>query len=123
MPGFIHVDIGADDPQRAADFYRRVFGWKVRKLDGPVPYWLLVPPAGAGGGIARREQPWQTAIPTIDVASAEQAARLVVEQGGEIIVPNTTIPGVGKLFTFRDTEGNVLSAVELALGDAPAPTG
>src|SRR5262249_26811586 len=41
MPRVIHFEISADDPQRAADFYARVFGWKITKWDGPQPYWLV----------------------------------------------------------------------------------
>jgi predicted enzyme related to lactoylglutathione lyase len=41
MPKFVHIDIAADDPRRAVDFFSKVFGWSARKLEGPVPYWLL----------------------------------------------------------------------------------
>lgn len=34
-------EIPADDPGRAAKFYDDVFGWKVKKWDGPVDYWLV----------------------------------------------------------------------------------
>lgn len=114
MSGFVHVDIAADDPKRAAGFYNRVFGWSITKLDGPAPYWLATPAdgKGPGAGIGQREQPWQGAIPTIDVDSAETVSDLVEREGGTILVPATSIPGVGKLVTFRDTEGNVLSALE-----------
>jgi predicted enzyme related to lactoylglutathione lyase len=113
MPGFVHVDIGAEDPERAARFYNRVFGWTVTKLEGPVPYWLVTPgEGGPGAGIAKREQSWQTAIPTIEVASADATADAVVSEGGQILVPRTAMPGVGLLITFRDSEGNVLSALE-----------
>src|SRR5690349_10435630 len=87
MPGFVHIDIGADDPERAARFYNRVFGWTVTRLEGPVPYWLVTPPdgSGPGAGIARREQDWQRAIPTIGVASADATADAVLREGGEIV--------------------------------------
>ena len=116
MPGFVHIDIGADDPERAARFYNRVFGWTVTRLEGPVPYWLVTPPdgSGPGAGIAQREQDWQRAIPTIGVASADATADAVLREGGEIVVPRTDIPGVGALITFRDSEGNVMSALESA---------
>jgi predicted enzyme related to lactoylglutathione lyase len=116
MPGFVHVDIAADDPERAATFYRNVFGWTVSKLDGSQPYWLVTPPdgSGPGAGIAKRELPWQTVTPTIDVASADAVASAVVKEGGTILIPKTAIPGVGELVTFRDTEGNVLAALEAA---------
>ena len=43
MPAFVHMDIAADDPERAARFYNRVFGWDITKLEVPVPYWLVTP--------------------------------------------------------------------------------
>ena len=58
MPKFVHNDIAADQPQRAADFYTEVFGWNAQKLEGPVPYWLLSPASGdpnaIGAGIGQR---------------------------------------------------------------------
>jgi predicted enzyme related to lactoylglutathione lyase len=52
MSGFVHIDMGAEDPERAARFYNRVFGWTVTKLEGPVLYWLVTPPAKVGQGQA-----------------------------------------------------------------------
>jgi predicted enzyme related to lactoylglutathione lyase len=114
MPGLVHLDIAADDPERAASFYRNVFGWTVTRLEGPAPYWLLTPPSGSGpgAGIARRENDWQTVTPTFDVPSADDFAATVVREGGTIVAPKTDIPGIGRLVTFRDTEGNILAALE-----------
>jgi len=45
MNRFVHVDIAADDPARAVEFYCSVFGWSAQELPGPEPYWQ---------GLARR---------------------------------------------------------------------
>ncbi|WP_244432547.1 VOC family protein [Desulfocurvibacter africanus] len=37
----IHFEIPARDPERANAFYSGVFGWDVRKWEGPEDYWLL----------------------------------------------------------------------------------
>ncbi len=29
MPRVVHFEIPADDPERAIEFYRQVFGWKI----------------------------------------------------------------------------------------------
>ena len=121
MPAFVHMDIAADDPERAARFYNRVFGWDITKLAGPVPYWLVTPRTQApapGAGIARRELAWQGITPTIDVESADDYAKKIVSEGGTIVIPKTTIPGVGDLVTFKDTEGNVLAILEAAPANA-----
>lgn len=39
----VHFEIPADDPERAARFYRELFGWDVGKWDGTagggIEYW------------------------------------------------------------------------------------
>lgn len=123
MPGFVHIDIAADDPERAVAFYEKVFGWTSRKLEGPMPYWLIATaPSGAGGqavgaGVARREEPWQSVTPTIDVASADDTAARIAAAGGTIVQPKTLIPGVGHLVTFKDTEGNIFAILEALEGN------
>lgn len=116
MPKFVHIDIAADDPSRAIAFYGKVFGWAITKLDGPVPYWLVATdpkdPAAVGAGIAQRTEPWQAATPTIEVESIDDTTSNILAAGGTIVVPKTAIPGVGQLVTFRDTEGNIMAALE-----------
>ena len=115
MAGFVHVDIAADNPERAARFYGKVFGLRVTKLDGPEPYWLIEPESGGtGGGIARRSFDWQQATPTLEVRDADEATEAIEAEGGTILIPKTAIPGVGSLVTFRDPEGNVMAALEPA---------
>ncbi len=36
-----HFEISADDPARAIEFYRTVFGWSFQKWEGPMPYWMV----------------------------------------------------------------------------------
>jgi predicted enzyme related to lactoylglutathione lyase len=115
MPKFVHIDIAADDPERAAGFYEKVFGWTISKLDGPIPYWLVKTsddPGAVGAGIAKREEAWQGATPTIEVTSADDCAARIEAEGGTIVVPKTLIPGVGFLVTFKDTEGNIFAVLE-----------
>ena len=122
MPGFVHIDIAADDPERAVAFYEKVFGWTSRKLEGPMPYWLIATARSAAGGQAggaggaRREEPWQSVTPTIDVASADDTAARITAAGGTIVQPKMLIPEVGYLVTFKDTEGNVFAVLEAIEG-------
>ncbi len=41
MPRVIHFEIPASDPERAAAFYKKTFGWKIEKWPGPTEYWLV----------------------------------------------------------------------------------
>ncbi|MCW5717891.1 MAG: hypothetical protein KIS68_08700 [Bauldia sp.] len=125
--GFVHVDISADDPARAARFFQTVFGWQVQELPGPTPYRLLLPTSapgspGIGAGIGKRELPWQSVTPTIEVPSAGEYARRIVEAGGVIVSPASAMPGVGTLVVFKDTEGNIFGILEPAATPfAPPP--
>ena len=37
----IHFEIPVDDPERAVNFYKKVFEWKIDKWEGPEDYWLV----------------------------------------------------------------------------------
>ncbi|MBL7032542.1 MAG: hypothetical protein ISR91_00195 [Candidatus Delongbacteria bacterium] len=73
MPRVVHFEINADDPERAAGFYRGVFDWDINKWDGPVDYWMAATgpkeEPGIDGGIMQREHPGATIINTIGVDS------------------------------------------------------
>ena len=121
MPKFVHIDISADDPERAASFYRDVFGWTVTKLDGPMPYWLIATggdPAEIGGGIGQRSESWQSVIPTIDVPSVDNFEKKLTAAGGSVVTPKQLIPGVGYLLNFKDPDGNIFSILEPPEGGA-----
>ena len=123
MPKFVHIDISADDPERAAAFYRSVFGWTVEKAEGPMPYWLIMTgddPGAIGGGIGQRSEAWQTVIPTIDVDSVDAFETKLVNAGGTVVTPKQVIPGVGTLLNFKDPDGNIFSILEPAAGNPNA---
>ncbi len=110
------IDISADDPQRAIQFYEEVFGWQIRKWEGPTDYWLIKTGAdtetGVNAGLAKREKSSQYITPFISVPSVDEYAAKVVAGGGTIIQPKTVIAGIGYLISFRDTEGNTLGMME-----------
>jgi uncharacterized protein len=124
MGRVIHFEIHADDPGRCADFYRSLFGWQIRRWEGPVDYWLVSSgpdsEPGIDGAILRRmgsSGPAEGAavnafVNTIEVDSIDQAERAVPEAGGEQVLPQQDLPGVGKVAYFRDTEGNIFGVLE-----------
>lgn len=116
MPRVVHFDLSADEPQRAADFYRRLFGWQVEKWGGPTDYWLLrtgdAQQSGITGGIAKRLAPADTTALVYEVESADAMAAQVVACGGSIREPKQALPGVGHLVACRDTEGNTFCLLQ-----------
>ena len=111
----IHVD----DINRARSFYEAVFEW-VFEPWGPPGFYLihtgdegspgilglmhkrLVPRSGTGlNGIEA----------TFSVDNVDVIAARVVAHGGKVIMPKSSIPTVGELVRFLDTEGNDIGAM------------
>lgn len=110
----VHVEITADDPERAAGFYRRTFGWTITNWGGPVPYWLCDTGDGPGinGAIMARER-GQAVVGTIQVDDPlEDVIQRVVEAGGRQVGDVAPIPGVGRVVYATDTEGNVFGILQ-----------
>ena len=49
---------------------------------------------------------------TVDVASVDEFTQKVVKAGGKVVMPKTTVPGVGYLIYCVDTEGNVFGMMQ-----------
>ena len=117
MSHVIHFDLSANNSERAAEFYRRVFDWKVNKWEGPEDYWLIQTGTeeepGVTGGIAGRIKPEDTTAVVLDVESVDEAAKKVGKAGGKIREEKRDIPGVGYLVMCRDTEGNTFGIMQV----------
>ncbi len=111
-----HFDMGVDEPERAKRFYGAVFGWKFEKWNGPFEYWLVMTgdrnEPGIDGGLAKRADPKNHILNFIDVPSVDECAKKITSNGGKIIEPRHTIPGVGHILVFEDTEGNMLAVMQ-----------
>ena len=116
MSRVVHFEIPAGNPERAAAFYRRTFGWSIEKWNGPVEYWLVTTgperQPGINGGLMRREAPYTGTTNTLDVESVDRAIGDVQNAGGKLIVPKMAIPGVGYLAYCHDTEGNLFGIMQ-----------
>ena len=115
----VHFEIPADQPERAVEFYRELFGWKVEHMGGPMDYWLVqtVPSdaegrptePGVNGGLMRRMMPGQTPVNYISVENVDEFARKAEGLGAKVVVPKTPVPGMGWFSQLTDTEGNIFA--------------
>ena len=121
MARVVHFEIHADDPERAIDFYESALGWEFTKWDGPGEYWLIKTGSqnepGINGGLMRRQGPLSgdevnAFVCTVQVESIEDTASKVEEGGGTVSIPKFSVPGVGWVAYFKDTEGNTFGALE-----------
>jgi uncharacterized protein len=130
MNRVIHFEIHAAEPERAAAFYRQVFGWDIREWTVPgveIPkenrYWLVTtgvePEPGINGGILFRRgaaptegQPVNAHVCTIGVASVDDSVAKALEAGGTAALPKMPVKGVGWLAYCRDPEGNIFGLLQ-----------
>ena len=115
-----HFAIHADDVERARSFYEQVFGWRFHAFGPPEFYQVRTgteQDPGIFGALQKRPHPVEGAglrgfECTVSVDDLDEARRQVTAHGGKITFNEHEIPGVGRLFQFEDTEGNVLCAMQ-----------
>jgi predicted enzyme related to lactoylglutathione lyase len=117
MSRVIHFEIPAAEPDRAAAFYGKVFGWKFDKWAGPTEYWMVTTGTegtpGINGGMMKKPGGIASTTNTIGVLSVDRAVNAAVEAGGRNIMPKTPIPGVGYFAYCEDTEGNLFGVMQM----------
>lgn len=110
----MHFEIPAENPQRAMDFYGKVFGWQFQRWEGPMDYWMIMTGEGPGinGGLMPRRDPAQPCVNTMDVPDLDAALKTVEANGGLCVVPKMPVPGVGWLAYCKDTEGHIFGMLQ-----------
>lgn len=120
MNRVIHFELSMEKPERAIKFYSDVFGWGSQKWDGPMDYWLVSTgpkeEAGIDGAFMPRSETddrlKKCARITIGVKSVDDTIRKIKNNGGKILMPKTTVPGVGYSASFEDSEGNIIALMQ-----------
>ena len=121
MPRVVHFEIHAADPERAVNFYQKLFDWSFQKWEGPMDYWLVTTgpndQPGINGGLVRRQgeidgQAVIAYVCTVDVENVDASVQTAVDNGGQIALPKMPIPGMGWLAYCKDTEGNIFGMMQ-----------
>mgnify|MGYP000897580274 FL=1 len=115
MPTIVHLDIPADDPERASKFYSKLFDWNI-ELNLEFEYYMVRTKGldgadGPGGGIGKRQGD-QKITAYIGVPSVDEYIVKVESLGGKNIVPKMAVPGMGYLAVCLDTEDNTFGLWE-----------
>jgi uncharacterized protein len=117
MGKVVNFHLPADDVERAATFYREVFGWEFTPFpNSPVPYLVNDAGNGASGpgipaAITARQETVKAPVPTIEVDDIDQALVNVVLKGGQQARVQD-IPGLGRFAYAIDSEGNVIALLQ-----------
>ena len=115
MSRVIHFEIPINDADRAVNFYKDVFGWKIEKWPGPMEYWLVKTgddkAPGINGGMMKRGNVQHTTN-TLGVDSVDASIASVTKAGGKLVMPKSAIPGVGYFAYCEDPEGNLFGLMQ-----------
>jgi len=121
----VHFELPADDPERAAKFYRELFGWDIQRFEGSADnregfeYWMVrtIPtgangmPQGPGvnGGLMRRMYPGQPPVNYVNVEDVEDFTRRAQRLGAKVMMEKQPVPGMGWFAQLTDPEGNLFA--------------
>ena len=120
MGSIVHFELPVKDPDRAMEFYTKVFGWKISKWEGPADYWLITTKKegepGVDGALMlekdRDQKLGQGTINTVSVDDIDKSINDIQHSGGQILTQKMAIQGIGYHAYCRDTEGNVFGIME-----------
>lgn len=121
-----HFAINADDVDRARRFYETVFDWRFEPW-GPPGFFMIDTGQGIETPVHGSLQGRREIVPgeringlecTFSVADVDAVAAAVTASGGTVVMPKVLIPTVGWLIFFKDTEGNVIGAIQPAADTA-----
>ncbi len=114
-----HFAINADDIDASRAFYAAVFGWAFVAW-GPPGFFQIetadgVQPGPIGAIQARRPLDGDVRMTGLECTIAVDDVDAVVEaalaNGGRVLMPKTTITGVGDLVFVADPDGTMLGAM------------
>ncbi len=102
--------LNTSDPDRAREYYSRLFGWRVESVaGGDQPYWGIFNGERLNGGMM--QLPADAGAPShwlvyFGIDDLDAAAERISESGGTVMVPKTEVPG-GHFLVARDPQGAV----------------
>jgi predicted enzyme related to lactoylglutathione lyase len=115
MGSVVHFEIPTENPEKALDFFKNVFGWTYQSY-GEMEYWLVDSGEGKhpgiNGAITKKQHLFQNVINTISIDNIEQIIESIKKNGGEIASEIMEVPNVGRVAYFKDPDGNVHGIIQ-----------
>ena len=109
----VHFEIGCRDREKTNAFFTRLFGWETTDY-GPLSKRV---DTGSSAGIngymtALGHEPHNYVMVYVEVDDVSATLEKATELGGEVVVPETEIPGGGHFAWFKDIDGNMLGLLK-----------
>jgi|ERR1700722_12842128 uncharacterized protein len=116
-----YFELQADEPSRAAAFYREIFEWEIVQDEAmPIEYWRIDTGGEIGGAILARPAPappersgTNAAVVSLQVASFDTTAAAIERNGGREALAKFAVPGRCWQGYFLDTESNTFGIFEV----------
>lgn len=110
---FVHVELHTQDPEKAKNFYGRMFGWKFEEM-ADMDYTIIKVGQGTGGGILKTasKAAWVPYVLVNDIGVFTEKA---ASNGAELLTDVTEIPRIGWFSMFRDPAGASFAMLQLKM--------
>jgi len=107
----VHFEIPADSPEKVAQFYEQLFGWKFNKMPGgDMDYWLIShKDAGENetmGGLYKKTMGEAGFLNYFSVVNIDQALAKATDLGAKLVKGKQEIPNVGWFAILQDPDNN-----------------
>jgi predicted enzyme related to lactoylglutathione lyase len=101
----VHLEIAADDTEKAREFYGSLLGWQFQAYPGPSEYHMAQASERQGVAITNMEPGKRGTRSYFLVDDINASAARVKELGGEANEPGP-VPNMGWFVTCKDPHGN-----------------
>lgn len=108
----VHIELSANDPQAASQFYKEIFGWQIN-VAPEFDYHMFQAEGGPGGGFVKVgsgadafKNSAGDVLVYIGSDDIDADLRQVEARGGKIVAPKMEIPQTGWFGVFTDPTGN-----------------
>ena len=107
-----HFEVYAAHPEKLAEFYRAILGWKIEKAPG-VDYWRIDTGGEArslGGGMLFRPIPGPRSwVHYVHVESLDDTLARIIELGGSLVREKAAVPKAAWYAVVADPDGNIFA--------------
>lgn len=121
----VHFEMPAKDKKRVSAFYSKAFGWEMQQLGAEMGNYIIsmttesdekgpIKPGAINGGFFDYKDDELNRAPhvVISVDDIEESIKMIHASGGKVLTEIMDIPGVGKYVSFKDTEDNIVGALQ-----------
>ncbi len=118
VPGsFSWNELATNDTVRASAFYTGLFGWTAQVQEEPFSYTTFSNGKRMNAGMLQMTEDWGDVLPHwmvyFAVEDCDASAEKVKQLGGQLRVPPTDIPPVGRFAVVQDPQGGAFTIIKL----------